>query len=87
MQKTHYFNQITKDFTIDQYLHQLVGFDVEEDSLLRHACEMVWDLPTGGAIPSSLDVTVQSSRVTKVGNSFEFTKPNLFFFEIFFSVF
>jgi GTP pyrophosphokinase len=63
MQKTHYFNQITKDFTIDQYLHQLVGFDVEEDSLLRHACEMVWDLPTGGAIPSSLDVALLLSEL------------------------
>ena len=63
MQKTHYFNQITKDFTIDQYLHQLVGFDVEEDSLLRHACEMVWDLPSGGAIPSSLDVALLLSEL------------------------
>ncbi len=63
MQKTHYFNQITKDFTIDQYLHQLVGFDVEEDSLLRHACEMVWDLPTGGSIPSSLDVALLLSEL------------------------
>ena len=33
MQKTHYFNQITKDFTIDQYLHQLIGFYIEENSL------------------------------------------------------
>ena len=63
MQKTHYFNQITKDFTIDQYLHQLVGFDVEEDSLLRYACEMVWDLPTGGSIPSSLDVALLLSEL------------------------
>ncbi len=63
MQKTHYFNQITKDFTIDQYLHQLVGFDVEEDSLLRHACEMVWDLPTGDSLPSSLDVGLLLSEL------------------------
>lgn len=58
MQNTKHFNQITKDFTIDQYLHQLVGFDVEEDSLLRHACKMVWDLPTEGSLPSSLDVAL-----------------------------
>lgn len=63
MQKTHYFNQITKDFTIDQYLHQLVGFDVEEDSLLRHACEMVWDLPTEGSLPNSLDVSLLLSEL------------------------
>jgi GTP pyrophosphokinase len=63
MQKTHYFNQITKDFTIDQYLHQLVGFDVEEDSLLRLACERVWDLPIQGATPSSLDVALLLSEL------------------------
>ncbi len=63
MQKTHYFNQITKDFTIDQYLHQLVGSDVEENSLLRHACERVWELPTEGALPNSLDVALLLSEL------------------------
>jgi len=58
MQSTRYFNQITKDFTIDQYLHQLVGYDVEENSLLRAACEMVWELPTEGSMPNSLDVAL-----------------------------
>ena len=63
MQKTHYFNQITKDFTIDQYLHRLVGFDVDEDNLLRHACKMVWDLPTEGSFPNSLDVGLLLSEL------------------------
>jgi GTP pyrophosphokinase len=63
MQKTHYFNQITKDFTIDQYLHQLVGYDVEEDSLLRYACEMVWDFPIEGAMPNGLDVALLLSEL------------------------
>ena len=63
MQKTHYFNQITKDFTIDQYLHKLVGFDVEEDSLLHLACEMVWDLPSEGSVPNSLDVALLLSEL------------------------
>lgn len=63
MQKTHYFNQITKDFTIDQYLHQLVGCDIEENSLLHHACELVWDLPTEGSLPNSLDVALQLSEL------------------------
>lgn len=63
MQKTHYFNQITKDFTIDQYLHRLVGFDVDEDNLLRHACKMVWDLPTEGSLPNSLDVGLLLSEL------------------------
>ncbi len=63
MQKTQHFNQITKDFTIDQYLHRLVGFDVEEDSLLRHACEMVWTLPSEGSIPNSLDVALLLSEL------------------------
>jgi len=63
MLKTRHFNQVTKDFTIDQYLHQLVGFDVDEDSLLRHACEMVWSLPIDGALPSSLDVALLLSEL------------------------
>ncbi len=63
MQKTRHFNQVTKDFTIDQYLHQLVGFDVEEESLLRHACALVWNLSTEGSMPSSLDVTLLLSEL------------------------
>ena len=63
MKKTRDFNQITKDFTIDQYLHKLVGFDVEEDSLLRHACVMVWQLPTEGSLPNSLDVALLLSEL------------------------
>ena len=63
MQKTHHFNQVTKDFTIDQYLHQLVGFDVEDNSLLRHACTLVWELPSEGALPNSLDVALLLSEL------------------------
>jgi len=63
MKKTRDFNQITKEFTIDQYLHQLVGFDVEEDSLLRHACNRVWHLPTEGSLPNSLDVALLLSEL------------------------
>ena len=63
MKKTRDFNQVTKDFTIDQYLHQLVGFDVEEDSLLRYACNMVWKLPTEGSMPNSLDVALLLSEL------------------------
>ena len=63
MEKTRHFNQITKDFTIDQYLHQLVGFDVDEDSLLRQACDMIWELPIEGALPSSLDVALLLSEL------------------------
>jgi GTP pyrophosphokinase len=63
MHKTRYFNQITKDFTIDQYLHQLIGVDVEQDSLLRHACEIVWDLPSENALPNSLDVALLLSEL------------------------
>lgn len=63
MQKTRYFNQITKDFTIDQYLHQLVGYDVEENSLLRYACNLVWELPVEGSMPNSLDVALLLSEL------------------------
>lgn len=63
MKKTRDFNQITKDFTRDQFLHQLVGYDVEEDSLLRYACNMVWELPAEGSIPNSLDVALLLSEL------------------------
>jgi GTP pyrophosphokinase len=63
MQKTRYFNLITTDFTIDQFLHQLVGHDVDKDSLLRKACEMVWDLPIEGSLPNSLDVALLISEL------------------------
>jgi GTP pyrophosphokinase len=63
MKTTRDFNQITSDFTIDQYLHQLVGVDVEEDSLLRYACNMVWQLPTEGSMPNSLDVALLLSEL------------------------
>jgi GTP pyrophosphokinase len=63
MHKTRYFNQVTKDYTIDQYIHRLVGVDVEQDSLLRHACEMVWDFPTEGSMPNSLDVALLLSEL------------------------
>jgi len=63
MKTTRDFNQITKDFTIDQYLHQLVGFDVDENSLLRYACNMVWQLPTEGSMPNSLDVALLLSEL------------------------
>ncbi|MBE9567109.1 MAG: bifunctional (p)ppGpp synthetase/guanosine-3',5'-bis(diphosphate) 3'-pyrophosphohydrolase [Proteobacteria bacterium] len=63
MQKTRYFNQITKDFTIDQYLHQLIGVDAESDSLLRRACKMVWNLPVEGSMPNSLDVALLLSEL------------------------
>ncbi len=63
MQKTRHFNQVTKDFTIDQYLHRLVGFDVDEDSLLRLACEKVWDLVIKGSLPNSLDVALLLSEL------------------------
>ncbi|VAW51943.1 Inactive (p)ppGpp 3'-pyrophosphohydrolase domain / GTP pyrophosphokinase, (p)ppGpp synthetase I [hydrothermal vent metagenome] len=63
MKKTRDFNQITQDFTIDQYLHQLVGFDIEEDSLLHHAGEMVWHITTKDSMPSSLDVALLLSEL------------------------
>ena len=58
MLKTRNFNQVTEDYTIDQYLHQLLGCDVAEDSLLRLACEKVWGIPIEGSMPNSLDVAL-----------------------------
>ena len=63
MQKTHNFNRITKDFTIDQYLHHLAGVDIEENSLLRHACVQVWNQSTEATLPNSLDVALLLSEL------------------------
>jgi len=63
MKKTRDFNLITKDYSKDQYLHKLVGYDVEENSLLWHACTMVWDLPVEGSMPNSLDVALLLSEL------------------------
>ena len=58
MKKTRNFNQITTDYSKDKYLHRLVGYDVEESSLLWHACSRVWSLPSEGSLPGSLDVAL-----------------------------
>ncbi len=63
MQKTRYFNQVTKDFTTDQYLHQLAGLDGDKNSLLRLACERAWNLPVKGALPNALDVALLLSEL------------------------
>ena len=64
MLKTRYFNQVTKDFSIDQYLRELKGEDVPKDSPLRRASELVWELPTSGSMPNSLDVALLLSDET-----------------------
>ena len=58
MQKTRRFNQVTEDFTVDQYLHHLIGVDVSEGSLLRQSCEMVWGFSVEEAMPNGLDVAL-----------------------------
>ena len=45
MQSTRQHNQVTQKYSIDEYLQLLKGAPVDEDSLLRKACEKVWDVP------------------------------------------
>ena len=63
MRRTQRFNQIPQDYSIDEYLYQLTGKTLAADSLLRRACERVWDLPIEGSVPSSLDVAFLLSEL------------------------
>jgi len=63
MQGTQRFNQITRDYSPDEYLQKLKGNEVEADSLLRAACEQVWTLPVVDSLPSSLDVALLLSEL------------------------
>jgi len=62
MQNTRQHNQITERYSIDEYL-RLIASSVENDTLLRKACEAVWQLPPDKILPSSLDVAVLLSEL------------------------
>ncbi len=63
MQGTQRFNRITQDYSINEFLCQLTGAEVKTNSLLRAACDLVWDLPAEGSLPSSLDVALLLSEL------------------------
>ena len=62
MQSTRQHSQITQRYSIDEYL-KLIASSVEDDSLLRRACETVWQLPIDKDLPSSLDVAALLSEL------------------------
>ena len=64
MRRTQQFNQIPQEYSIDEYLHLLKGKPVDTDSLLRKACERVWEKPVvRPSMPSSLDVALLLSKL------------------------
>ena len=62
MQSTRDHNQITQRYSIDEYL-ALIGSSIKDQTLLRKACEVVWDLPPDETLPSSLDVALLLSEI------------------------
>lgn len=63
MQVTQRFNQVTQNYSIDEYLQRITGADVVADGLLKRACELVWRIPVEGSMPSSLDVALLLSEL------------------------
>ncbi|MDH5711329.1 MAG: GTP diphosphokinase [Gammaproteobacteria bacterium] len=47
---------------MDEYLAQ-IGAAIKDQTLLRKACELVWDLPPDETLPSSLDVALLLSEI------------------------
>ena len=63
MKTTRNHNLIPQQYSIDEYLERINGKPVATDSLLRKACELVWDLPPTDELPSSLDVALLLSEL------------------------
>ncbi len=62
MQSTRQHSQITRRYSMDEYVH-LIARSIEDASLLHKACEMVWGLPADKDMPSSLDVALLLSEL------------------------
>ena len=62
MQSSRQHSQITQRYSIDEYLN-LIAPSIEDDRMLRKACETVWQLPTDNNLPNSLDVAVLLSEL------------------------
>ena len=63
MRATRQYNLIQQTYSIDQYLHRIVGRDVAEDELLYKACQQVWEMEPDPGMPSSLDVALLLSEL------------------------
>ena len=58
MQSTHSREEITRQYTFDEYLHKLTAHCGSDQNLTR-ACKLVWDLPTSkNNLPSGLEVAL-----------------------------
>ncbi|MES0327561.1 MAG: GTP diphosphokinase [Gammaproteobacteria bacterium] len=62
MQSTRQHSQITQRYSIDEYL-RLIAPSIKDHSLLRKACEKVWQLPPDKSLPDSLDVALLLSEL------------------------
>lgn len=62
MQSTRQHSQITRRYSLDEYV-QLIARSIDDATLLRKACEVVWDLPADNDMPSSLDVALLLSEL------------------------
>lgn len=62
MQNTRQNSHITQRYSINEYV-RLIGASIEDDTLLRKACEIVWDLPADDSMPCSLDVALLLSEL------------------------
>ena len=62
MQSTRQHSQVTQRYSIDQYL-RLIAPSIEDLTLLRKACEKVWQLPHDKYLPDSLDVALLLSEL------------------------
>lgn len=63
MQTTKPDNVVSNKYSFEEYLLLVNGQPVPEDSLLRKACQQVWDLPPDDVLPSSLDVALLLSEI------------------------
>ena len=62
MQSTRQHSQVTERYSIDEYL-SLITSSIKDDTLIRKACEVVWQLPLDKNLPSSLDVALLLSEL------------------------
>ncbi|MCK4706959.1 MAG: bifunctional (p)ppGpp synthetase/guanosine-3',5'-bis(diphosphate) 3'-pyrophosphohydrolase [Gammaproteobacteria bacterium] len=62
MQSTRQYSQVTQRYSIDEYL-RLIAPSIEDLTLLRKACEKVWQLPADKSLPDSLDVALLLSEL------------------------
>ncbi len=63
MQITRQHNQVTQEYSIEEFLQRISGHAVDDNSLLYKACEIAWNIPPDNNFPSSLDVALLLSEL------------------------